>query len=226
VSEWEAGESAAFAGLWFVNDKVTGKRVCEAASEKEAHEIVSLHKQIETWKEYYAELERRKARELACKDEEIGRLGQEVAKHMNGSFVKDATIAELLAEVAQLQQQAGNVLARIHRDGGHYIAEHGWEKACKDADDIVCNMLQHTDYNTALVAENTQLREDRLVLDGRVMVAETMLADFYHRAKDTDKCSRSPIDSPPPIVLVRHIIWQYETVMKTTDASGVLERSK
>jgi hypothetical protein len=81
-----------------------------------------------------------------------------------------------------------------------------------------------------LRAEVARLRADRRVLDGRVMVAETMLADFYHRAKDTDRDQRSPIDSPPPIVLVRHIIWQYETVMKvatlgkTTDASGVLGR--
>lgn len=35
------------------------------------------------------------------------------------------------------EQQAGNVLAVIHRDGGHYISKHGWEKACKDAQDMI-----------------------------------------------------------------------------------------
>lgn len=33
-----------------------------------------------------------------------------------------------------------NLLARIHRDGGHYIAQHGLEKACIDADIIVANL--------------------------------------------------------------------------------------
>lgn len=31
------------------------------------------------------------------------------------------------------EQQAGNLLAVIHGDGGHYVTEHGWEKACEDA---------------------------------------------------------------------------------------------
>ena len=29
---------------------------------------------------------------------------------------------------------AGNLLAVIHRDGGHYIQEHGWKKAGEDAE--------------------------------------------------------------------------------------------
>lgn len=32
------------------------------------------------------------------------------------------------------QQELANILCRIHRDGGHYIAEHGWRKAIDDAD--------------------------------------------------------------------------------------------
>jgi hypothetical protein len=32
----------------------------------------------------------------------------------------------------------GNLLAIIHRDGGHYLAEHGWEKAVEDAIEKVC----------------------------------------------------------------------------------------
>ncbi len=34
----------------------------------------------------------------------------------------------------------GNVLAVIHRDGGHYITEHGAEKASRDAIDIVLKL--------------------------------------------------------------------------------------
>lgn len=49
-------------------------------------------------------------------------------------------ITKLKAQLAARDQQAGNVLARIHRDGGHYITQHGWEKACVDADAVVCRL--------------------------------------------------------------------------------------
>jgi len=32
------------------------------------------------------------------------------------------------------EQELANILCRIHRDGGHYVAEHGWRKAIDDAD--------------------------------------------------------------------------------------------
>ena len=38
---------------------------------------------------------------------------------------------------AQLSSQLGNLLAVIHRDGGHYESEHGTEKACADAETAV-----------------------------------------------------------------------------------------
>ncbi len=37
-------------------------------------------------------------------------------------------------------QSFGNVLAVIHRDGGHYITDHGAEKASRDAIDIVLKL--------------------------------------------------------------------------------------
>lgn len=37
------------------------------------------------------------------------------------------------------------LLARIHRDGGHYLAEHGLEKAVHDADEIVAEL--NADYD-------------------------------------------------------------------------------
>jgi len=42
-----------------------------------------------------------------------------------------------LPEEARLRQLLGNLLARIHGDGGHYVEEHGWEKACEDAEQLV-----------------------------------------------------------------------------------------
>lgn len=46
-------------------------------------------------------------------------------------------IDRLSAELAEVSQWLGNLLAIIHRDGGHYQAEHGTEKACTDAETAV-----------------------------------------------------------------------------------------
>jgi len=40
---------------------------------------------------------------------------------------------ERLAEVRDKIQQAGNLLAVIHHDGGHHINAVGWKQACRDA---------------------------------------------------------------------------------------------
>jgi hypothetical protein len=36
-------------------------------------------------------------------------------------------------EIVAWQQELGNILCCIHRDGGQYISEHGWRKAIDDA---------------------------------------------------------------------------------------------
>ena len=57
----------------------------------------------------------------------------------------DLEIVDLKAKIAELKgelQQAGNVLAVIHRDGGHYISKHGWRKACMDAKTLVVALRQ------------------------------------------------------------------------------------
>lgn len=41
-------------------------------------------------------------------------------------------------------QHLGNLLAVIHRDGGHYQAQHGTKKACEDAEAIVVKLLTAT----------------------------------------------------------------------------------
>ncbi len=66
-------------------------------------------------------------------------------------------ITKLKAQLAARDQQAGNVLARIHRDGGHYITQHGWEKACVDADAVVCRLQ-------AQLAASEEKRKVRVVL--------------------------------------------------------------
>ena len=76
----------------------------------------------------------------AAKDAEIERLKAELGKRCIAHGKMSATIVALEAQLAAMGQQAGNVLARIHGDGGHYITQHGWEKACVDADAVVCRL--------------------------------------------------------------------------------------
>lgn len=40
------------------------------------------------------------------------------------------------------EKHCKNLLARIHRDGGHYLEKHGVEKAVADADTVVAWLLQ------------------------------------------------------------------------------------
>jgi hypothetical protein len=62
-------------------------------------------------------------------------------------------LAEMQApkqEPVAWQQELTNILCRVHRDGGHYIAEHGWRKAIDDAD------LKVADLNAASYAPQPQ----------------------------------------------------------------------
>lgn len=45
------------------------------------------------------------------------------------------------------QQYLSNLLARIHRDGGHYESEHGTKQAVFDADIIVADLYAEKDSN-------------------------------------------------------------------------------
>lgn len=40
------------------------------------------------------------------------------------------------------EQSVGDLLAVIHGDGGHYIEQHGWEKALRDGVDVVVGLRQ------------------------------------------------------------------------------------
>lgn len=43
-------------------------------------------------------------------------------------------------DLRSFQVGLGNLLAVIHRDGGHYQAEHGLERACADAEKVVIDL--------------------------------------------------------------------------------------
>lgn len=55
-------------------------------------------------------------------------------------------------ERAELLQELGNLLAIIHRDGGHYMSKHGVKKAIEDAHTIWAGLID-------LEADNATLRK-------------------------------------------------------------------
>ncbi len=50
---------------------------------------------------------------------------------------EQSEILDLALAAEEREQQFGSLLARIHRDGGHYISAYGWRKAGEDAEEIV-----------------------------------------------------------------------------------------
>lgn len=47
----------------------------------------------------------------------------------------------MIEEIANLEYKLLNLLARIHRDGGHHTGKVGLEQSCKDADMAVSKLL-------------------------------------------------------------------------------------
>jgi len=58
--------------------------------------------------------------------------------------------------IEELERALLNLVCRIHRDGGHYIAKYGEAKAIADADTVVAQNNADLD---ALQADNARLRE-------------------------------------------------------------------
>ena len=60
------------------------------------------------------------------------------------------------AEIDRLKRERHHIydlLARIHRDGGQYTAEHGVEKACEDAEEQVAAWLDTINSVDALIEQ-------------------------------------------------------------------------
>ena len=60
------------------------------------------------------------------------------------------------AEIERLKRERHHIydlLARIHRDGGQYTAEHGVEKACEDAEEQVAAWLDTINSVDALIEQ-------------------------------------------------------------------------
>ena len=93
-----------------------------------------------------------------------------------GALIADLTAAlenapDLLrtSEEARVkaERERDDLLCRIHRDGGHYISEHGIEKACQDADVIVATLNGQKDEAETALADMRRERDtsDAALLD-------------------------------------------------------------
>jgi hypothetical protein len=65
-------------------------------------------------------------------------------------------LLDLLDRIEELERDLLNLVCRIHRDGGHYIAKYGEAKAIADADIVAAQ--NNADLDT-LQADNARLRE-------------------------------------------------------------------
>jgi hypothetical protein len=69
--------------------------------------------------------------------------------------------ADAADRIEELERDLLNLVCRIHRDGGHYIAKYGEAKAIADADTVAAQNNADLD---ALQADNARLRESTELL--------------------------------------------------------------
>lgn len=94
-------------------------------------------------------------------------------EYLNGDSMK-AHLKELNEELADMREKLCNLLARAHRDGGHYIEQHGLEKAAEDADLRIAEAFAKRDQMKAEV--------ERIPLD-----LEKKVADYERRIRANER---------------------------------------
>jgi DNA repair ATPase RecN len=76
-----------------------------------------------------------------------------------GSKHLEDDLAEAADRLEALEAELGNLLAIIHRDGGHHTGKVGYRKSVEDAHLVWAKMREEADRLEALEAENKRLRE-------------------------------------------------------------------
>lgn len=75
---------------------------------------------------------------------------------LNGGLVPADFARKLERERNQAREERSNLLARIHRDGGHYESLHGTAKAVADADAIIAKAFADLDELSTRLIKRTQ----------------------------------------------------------------------
>ncbi len=86
----------------------------------------------------------------------------------------------LCAHSLALLDGIGNLLAIIHRDGGHYIERHGLEKAIEDGKQLSCGRNLLLDENAALKAECERMRKESDAKDTELTKAISWMSRMHN----------------------------------------------
>jgi hypothetical protein len=94
------------------------------------------------------------------------------------------TIERLTRERDEANNRLRSLLARIHRDGGHYTSTHGVEKAVEDADMIVANYHPIVDCTIPrMTKELDEARAERDNTDANNLTMARLLAGVANAIK-------------------------------------------
>lgn len=116
--------------MWgrYTDPSLDGKMYCEyhrqrAMDTLQVIEINDLKRDREHWK---------------LLAEKRGKEVHEMSAEINVAYNRIRTLHGM-------EQDAGNLLAVMHRDGGQYTSKYGWKRACKDAEQVRHNLMRRID---------------------------------------------------------------------------------
>lgn len=122
-----------------------------------------------------------------------------------------ACLSALCALVEEQRQEVGNLLALIHRDGGHYLHEHGLKKALADAEKLVLQERVAAEEQRARIAELE-------VLSGKMAVWIGYHVDESHVDWGCRRCVGDKVLKPEEnFVCVKHVAQDVRAAMKETN---------
>jgi len=121
----------------------------------------------------------------AAYDTDLAGLRDELRKYMDAAALQREERRLTATEGEIAQGRLLNLLARVHRDGGHYVSEHGVEKACEDADEIVAGLFGEKSEREALRDAVREHRAAEAAYDDAERERDAALA-VYDRARDRE----------------------------------------
>lgn len=99
------------------------------------------------------------------------RTPAEIAIRKARSPTQSASSREALRAAIAEKHHALNLLAVMHCDGGHYVGKHGFEKACKDAEELRHAMLNENDALRERMQQETVAHETAMYALGSELTA-------------------------------------------------------